>query len=740
MSDTNENHQTSHLSPPLTTTTTSKPKTSPIQASTGINIDNNNNTSVTNNNNNNNNDNNNNQQSNNNNNKSTILLRRPVLFKKILRGSIVKKKTNIKQDLEETATLQERRKINLNQLQNISFYGIPDSPKGLRSISWRVLLGLLPLDPSKWKERLNEKRFLYKQFINDFITTQEELLNKNEPTFEDNPLSTEPTSQWNIFYQDEEIKETIAKDVHRTHPGYSFFTQGNTYEVMKRMLFIFAKLNPGVSYIQGMNEVLAPLYYVFMTDTVDYNNTYGTTILPQKKKDDDDDDGNKKKDDNSHSTTTTTKDEKFIDFNDPINVEADTFWCFMQLMGEIKDWFIPTLDKTSSGINGYIDKYSNILVRQDPKLAEYLDLLNIDPKFYTFRWITTMLSREFVLPDTVRLWDSLFSDSSRFDFLIYICCAMVIRIRTKILKYDFGQALKMLQTYPPTDLNQLLLEAQVIKENEQKYLNGELANPLMVNNNNNNKRSQRRVGGGGNKRSGRNQQQKTREEYRKDVQEVVKAAQANAQIASEAISSAVSSGSLMAKKWYRSFSDTFDEWSSSSNSNNNNNNNKNNTNNSGSNRRRRKKKNDKKKMNSNVKNEKVSVKMTKKTKSTKSVFDILSTDLGLKEPGDNNNVVDDTITKDLLNDADAIINETNTFIVNSSSNDDDLKINPISPIHQTKRTEDTNIVTMTTEGKSVVEDDNLSSLAPPTKQLSTSPILIDKKKSSDSQEEFVLVG
>ena len=117
---------------------------------------------------------------------------------------------------------------------------------------------------------------------------------------------------------------------------------------------------------------------------------------------------------------------------------------------------------------------------------------------------------------------------------------------------------------------------------------------------------------------------------------------------------------------------------------------------------------DKKKMNSNVKNEKVSVKMTKKTKSTKSVFDILSTDLGLKEPGDNNNVVDDTITKDLLNDADAIINETNTFIVNSSSNDDDLKINPISPIHQTKRTEDTNIVTMTTEEKSVVEDDNLS--------------------------------
>ncbi len=37
-------------------------------------------------------------------------------------------------------------------------------------------------------------------------------------------------------------------------------------EALKRILFIFAKLNPGIRYVQGMNEVLAPLYYVFKTD------------------------------------------------------------------------------------------------------------------------------------------------------------------------------------------------------------------------------------------------------------------------------------------------------------------------------------------------------------------------------------------------------------------------------------------------------------------------------------------
>ncbi len=40
-------------------------------------------------------------------------------------------------------------------------------------------------------------------------------------------------------------------------------------EALKRILFIFAKLNPGIRYVQGMNEVLAPLYYVFKTDRDD---------------------------------------------------------------------------------------------------------------------------------------------------------------------------------------------------------------------------------------------------------------------------------------------------------------------------------------------------------------------------------------------------------------------------------------------------------------------------------------
>lgn len=35
---------------------------------------------------------------------------------------------------------------------------------------------------------------------------------------------------------------------------------------MRSILLLFAKLNPDIGYVQGMNEVLAPLFLIFRTD------------------------------------------------------------------------------------------------------------------------------------------------------------------------------------------------------------------------------------------------------------------------------------------------------------------------------------------------------------------------------------------------------------------------------------------------------------------------------------------
>lgn len=38
------------------------------------------------------------------------------------------------------------------------------------------------------------------------------------------------------------------------------------WEVVERILFIYAKLNPGIAYVQGMNEIVGPIYYTFATN------------------------------------------------------------------------------------------------------------------------------------------------------------------------------------------------------------------------------------------------------------------------------------------------------------------------------------------------------------------------------------------------------------------------------------------------------------------------------------------
>jgi hypothetical protein len=47
---------------------------------------------------------------------------------------------------------------------------------------------------------------------------------------------------------------------------------------MKNILLLFAKLNPAICYVQGMNEVLAPIYYVFSADT-DKQNSVSTFLV-----------------------------------------------------------------------------------------------------------------------------------------------------------------------------------------------------------------------------------------------------------------------------------------------------------------------------------------------------------------------------------------------------------------------------------------------------------------------------
>ncbi|KAJ8959460.1 hypothetical protein NQ318_022157 [Aromia moschata] len=208
--------------------------------------------------------------------------------------------------LKEFDSILQQDVIDLEALKKLSFHGIPDD-HGRRALCWRLLLNYLPLEQIKWKSHLQEKRKLYKQFIDEMIVMPGEKESDGDVTLGDHPLSINPDSEWQTFFKDNEVLLQIDKDqpteypcseivnsndVKRLHTrvqrrvlkcanverkglgitkaneDYAPMDEGKEahWEVVERILFLYAKLNPGQGYVQGMNEIIGPIYHAFACD------------------------------------------------------------------------------------------------------------------------------------------------------------------------------------------------------------------------------------------------------------------------------------------------------------------------------------------------------------------------------------------------------------------------------------------------------------------------------------------
>jgi len=253
----------------------------------------------------------------------------------------------------------------------------------------------------------------------------------DDPLGLDHPLSTDQRSVWREWHADEELRQEIRKDVDRTLPDYSFFNREQPlgrlhHAAISRVLFIYAKLNPGIRYVQGMNEVLAPIYFVFCKEVPD-------------------------------------PDAEALEA-----IEADAFFCFTNLMAECRDHFCSKLDHTAVGIQHKVKEMERLIGNKDPELGRLLQRLRVSPTFYGFRWITLLMTQEFDLPDVMRLWDSLLTDRQRFGFLTYFCAAVVLSIRDELIEHnDFAFCVKALQRFDGrVPLEKLLAGAYDIYEQD----------------------------------------------------------------------------------------------------------------------------------------------------------------------------------------------------------------------------------------------------------------------------------
>ena len=219
------------------------------------------------------------------------------------------------------------------------------------------------------------------------------------------------------FCIDQPLFDTVRKDVVRTHPDQNFYldrTHGPArYDALLRILFIYAKINVGTRYIQGMNELAGTLLYVLASDP----------------------------------------DPEWAQY-----AEADTLFCFTHLMSQLRDVFIERMDATDTGIEGRIQQLEILLARHDPALNKHFRMLGLDAHFYSLRWITTLFCRDFSLPDSIAVWDALFADDKLPEFVLFFCLAMLLEQREELLRGDFGHNLQSLQNYSPEVEVKRLLE------------------------------------------------------------------------------------------------------------------------------------------------------------------------------------------------------------------------------------------------------------------------------------------
>lgn len=327
-------------------------------------------------------------------------------------------------------------KIDVNVARPLCSEGVPDEAPPLRAALWKILLGYLPADVFQWDDALAQSRKAYAGFVQELL----EQFNKERCVL--NESSKQPGMLLDIL-------DEINKDIFRTRTELDFFVRSIAgsatddapavtpnasssldgqsemvdvarprlhYDALARVLLLFARLNPGIRYVQGMNELCAPIYFLFAQDRIDGG----------------------------------------------ANVEADTFFCFSLLMANMRDAFQQNLDSSEAGLLGLLEQFGELLQEKDPEVSKHFEALNLNTVFFATRWLTLLLAQELEMPDVLRLWDSLLADMAatpRRPLLHYVCVAMVISIRDALLAGDFTDCMRLLQHLPPLLVDDLLCSA-----------------------------------------------------------------------------------------------------------------------------------------------------------------------------------------------------------------------------------------------------------------------------------------
>ena len=348
-------------------------------------------------------------------------LKEHKFFSEIIMNTELIKDSSIKDNIYSIVYELNKTSINIQNIYSL----IPSQAlfyqKSLRSLVWKVCLKYLPLNIEEWEEYLDKKRDEYIEIKDKYLTTSKNLKKKFSPSIDilsDNKMS--------YFYQDNKLLELIDKDMKRTYPEIPFYQQKSknnkketNCDVLKRILFIYAKKYPEVAYVQGLNLIIANMFYVFSQDENPYFN---------------------------------------------LSAEEDTFFCFELFLHNFKDIYNQEKDRSEKGIKKIINYIKFLLYIVDCEVFYNLNNMKIDIYMFLFKWYTVFFSQEFEFSVTLKLWDNFVCNENKEEYLIHLCLSSILIKKEDLLSRDTGTILQALQTFQGEDLDLILYKVPDIKE------------------------------------------------------------------------------------------------------------------------------------------------------------------------------------------------------------------------------------------------------------------------------------
>lgn len=260
-----------------------------------------------------------------------------------------------------------------------------------RALAWLSLLCIYPSNSPYWPFVCQSITKKYQNIITYYLSGKESIFQMNSTAVHtDQLLNNIRNDIENSFHQLLYLVNRDGSNLHSDEEVKLF--EMHVFRI-QRILYLFSKVNADIGYLEGLIEIVIPLYYVmYSSSSIFFNN---------------------------------------IDYVEAVIYQALEF---LLISTDLIDFF------NNDASHMKMKKFDHLLYKNYPKFYKKLNSLNVHTKQYACKWFRFMFAQEHPIPQILPLWDSIIARLSNLSFYMFCIAISRIKIVKDQIEYDCTKA------------------------------------------------------------------------------------------------------------------------------------------------------------------------------------------------------------------------------------------------------------------------------------------------------------